>query len=547
MKRLFAIVILAIFFSTFAAADTIHVPQDQPNIQAGINASVNGDTVLVEDNTYYENISFKGRAIVVASHFIVDGDTNHINNTIIDGSKSTDPDSGSTVYFISAEDTNSVLTGFTITGGKGTYVTYDFYNDIDGGGIYIYDSGAKIEYNKITDNHLATEANDLYCGGAGIFGLSRICNLVIRGNEISNNSATATGNAQSFAAGAIVTTEATCIVENNRIQNNELSTPSSTFAFAAGLMVDGWDRQAGNYIVRNNIIHNNRLDPENNGGGGGMVIQNCSPLVYNNIISGNRAHNGGGVWVIHYKAIAKVAPKPRLINNTIINNSAIEFAGGIMMGSSPESCTYLMNNIVAYNTGIPPYDQVIRQGGAGRMVRNCIIEGADYGESNIAADPLLIADSLTNESPAIGAGIFEYDFGDGVVLQSPPNDINGRERPCPAGTNPDIGAWESKYNTPSGVNPQQSIKTPMSFKLEQNYPNPFNPVTTICYELPMSSDVSLNIYNVNGQLIETLVDAHQDAGTYSVQWTAIDASSGIYLYKLIAGDYTEVRKCMLLR
>ena len=531
-----------------AADHVIRVPQDQPTIQAGINASVDGDTVLVAANTYYENINFKGKAITVASHFIMDGDTSHINNTIIDGSQAENPDSASTVYFVSAEDTNSVLTGFTITGGKGTYTTYDIYNDIDGGGIYIWDSGAKIEYNKIINNHLET-ADDRYCGGAGIFGLSRIRNLVIRGNEISNNSATTTGNAQSFAAGAIVSTEATCIVENNRIQHNELSTPSSTFAFAAGLMVDGWDRQTGNYIVRNNIIRNNKLDPENSGGGGGMVIQNCSPLAYNNIISGNKAHDGGGIWVIHYKFTDDmVAPKPRLINNTIINNNAIEYAGGIMMGSSPESFIYLMNNIVAYNTGTPPYDQVVRQNGAGRMVRHCIVQGVDYGASNIAADPMLVADSLSNESPAIGAGTIEYDFGDDVLLKCPAFDINGRERPFPTGSMPDIGAWESNLEFATGIDAETGAEIPEHFALQQNYPNPFNPTTIIAYDLPRPGNVKLTVHNALGQQVAELVHKNQQAGSHSVTFDAEHLPTGIYVYHLqINGEYSIKKKMMLLK
>ena len=134
----FTMFLIVLMFSlNVATADTIRVPQDQPTIQDGINAASNGDMVLAADDTYYENISFMGKAITVASHFIVDGDTNHINNTIIDGSRPTHPDSGSTVYFLSAEDTNSVLTGLTITGGKGTYMRDEIYNDKNGGGIFI--------------------------------------------------------------------------------------------------------------------------------------------------------------------------------------------------------------------------------------------------------------------------------------------------------------------------------------------------------------------------------------------------------------------------
>jgi hypothetical protein len=539
---------LGAFPYNHTVAGTIRVPQDQPTIQDGINAASNGDLVLVADNNYYENINFKGKAITVASHFIMDGDTSHINNTIIDGSKSTNPDSGSTVYFVSAEDTNSVLTGFTITGGKGTYTTYDIYNDIDGGGIYIWNSGAKIEHNKIINNHLAT-ADNRYCGGAGIFGLGRIGNIVIRGNEISNNSATTTGNAQSFAAAAIVTTEVTCIFENNYIHNNVLSAPNGS-AFAAGLMVDGWDHQTGNYIVRNNLIRYNKFDPDSCGSGGGMVIQNCSPIVYNNIKSDNSADWGGGVWVIHFKFTDDmVGPKPRLLNNTIVRNSAIGPGGGILMGSSPESCTYLMNNIVAYNNGVEDYEQVARYGQAERKARNCIVQGFDYGESHINADPMLVADSLSNESPAIGAGALEYDFGDGVVLKCPTVDIHGKARPFPAGSMPDIGAYESILGSPAtGIYLQSNSEIPQLFTMHQNYPNPFNPTTTISYDLPRPGNVKLTVYNALGKKVAELVNDNQVEGSHSVVFDAQDLSSGIYIYQLkIEGRFSEKKKMMLLK
>ena len=98
----------------------VRVPTDQPTIQAGIDAALEGDTVLVAEGTYIENINFKGKAITVSSHFLIDSDTSHILNTIIDGSQPNHPDSGSVVFFVSKEDTNSVLYGFTITGGTGT-------------------------------------------------------------------------------------------------------------------------------------------------------------------------------------------------------------------------------------------------------------------------------------------------------------------------------------------------------------------------------------------------------------------------------------------
>ena len=88
---------------------------------------------------------------------------------------------------------------------------------------------------------------------------------------------------------------------------------------------------------------------------------------------------------------------------------------------------------------------------------------------------------------------------------------------------------------------------PKVFALGQNYPNPFNPQTTISYALPKSCKVFLMIYNIKGQLVETLVNDFQQAGYYSVVWNSEDARSGIYLYRITAGDFTDTKKCVILK
>ena len=127
MKTKLLITILLSCFIISASAQIIHVPLDQPNIQAGINVATTGDTVLVDTGTYYENINFWGKAITVASNFILDGDTNYINNTIINGSQPVNPDFASVVSFTTGEDTTSIISGFTITGGT------DEFEGITGG------------------------------------------------------------------------------------------------------------------------------------------------------------------------------------------------------------------------------------------------------------------------------------------------------------------------------------------------------------------------------------------------------------------------------
>ncbi len=88
---------------------------------------------------------------------------------------------------------------------------------------------------------------------------------------------------------------------------------------------------------------------------------------------------------------------------------------------------------------------------------------------------------------------------------------------------------------------------PVRYTLEQNFPNPFNPTTTIVYNIPGNEPVTLTIYNLLGQKVATLVDEEQPAGSYEVVFKADRFASGVYFYRLIAGNYTEIKRMILLR
>jgi hypothetical protein len=99
---------------------------------------------------------------------------------------------------------------------------------------------------------------------------------------------------------------------------------------------------------------------------------------------------------------------------------------------------------------------------------------------------------------------------------------------------------------------QTSEQKPRQFSLKQNYPNPFNPETTIRYQLAEPGLVRLEIFNLRGQQIRTLVNERRSAGAYSVKWDGRDDSgrsvaSGVFLYRLNAGESTESRKLVLIR
>jgi hypothetical protein len=99
---------------------------------------------------------------------------------------------------------------------------------------------------------------------------------------------------------------------------------------------------------------------------------------------------------------------------------------------------------------------------------------------------------------------------------------------------------------------KDEILLPTKFKLLQNFPNPFNPSTTIGYELSQTTQIELNIYNISGQKIRTIVTGKHPAGTYQVQWDGKNAigqevSSGVYLYRLRTASLVLSRKMLLLR
>jgi hypothetical protein len=88
---------------------------------------------------------------------------------------------------------------------------------------------------------------------------------------------------------------------------------------------------------------------------------------------------------------------------------------------------------------------------------------------------------------------------------------------------------------------------PDQYSLSQNYPNPFNPSTAISYQLPKSGVVKLTVFDVLGREVKTLVNEYKPAGTYEVTFDGSSISSGLYFYRIITGDYTDVKKMMLVK
>ncbi len=270
MKTIYFVLVFFVL-STLLYSTIINVPADQPTIQAGINVATYTDTVLVADGTYYENIDFIGKAITVASNFIIDADPLHIENTIINGSQPVDPDSASVARFTSGEGINSILTGFTMTEGSGVILYYPTSWSYIGGGIYCESSNPFLSYLRITHNNI--ELPNSLGGGICCVNSSPIMeNMTISDNIIENG-----------VGGGIY-----CCFESSPILNN--------------LIING-----------NSAAY-----------GGGICCNSADIIVSNTIITSNTANSGGGIY--------STQSDLNLAGVTISNNFSTNHGAGLYCG-----------------------------------------------------------------------------------------------------------------------------------------------------------------------------------------------------------------------
>jgi hypothetical protein len=372
MRAFFLLLLLTSIECALVSGSTINVPADQPTIQAGLDAASNGDTVLVAPGTYFENINFEGKAVVVRS-------SNGPKETVIDGGKV-----GTCVTFNSGESTRAVLSGFTIRNGVAPV-------GIDGGGINIIFSSPTVTNNVITHNTSCAQGGGLYIVGG---------TPLIKGNTISHNSQTFPCAGGAGGGGIYVAGTGPRIVGNKIVSNS--------WGAGAGITIS-----SGSPLIQGNIIAENRAARTAYGGGINMY-NDSSPVIVQNLIYRNEAAIGAGIYLEQSFG----TPGALIIANTIVDNNGAKgsalFAGGFdsssqiignlfvsFNGSNPVYCdgTYDPNPPVfsfndAFTSGTP-------------LLGSCA--GSIGLSGNISADPQFVSANahvyqLLNGSPAIDAG-----------------------------------------------------------------------------------------------------------------------------------------------
>jgi hypothetical protein len=350
------VTLLLLVNGALLVADTLHVPGDHATIQEGIDAAVNGDTVLVAPGSYVENIDFKGKAITVTSEQGPEA-------TVIQGD-GTD----SVVVIVSSEFTDSVLTGFTVTNGHAQ----------EGGGVRCVATWPTITGNVITGN-TADSGGGLYVQ----YNTPRITHNIISGNTAEEG-------------GGIYCRDGTPKISQNAIKSNTADSGAGVFCHKGAPMISyntftantadsggGFYCNEGSPVLLGNILCANTAYF----GGGFTSHSEDDPVYLNNIICWNTAYQGGGAGCSGY---------PTLTSNTIVENHVLTSEGaGLYISNNYYTHASIANCIIWANTSDypgTPWEQVFPPGpGTVYWISHCVVQGGIPGGTGIIdADPLFV-------------------------------------------------------------------------------------------------------------------------------------------------------------
>lgn len=490
MKKTVMFLALIILLLSPAFAKIYQVPSAFiGTIQGGINVAKNGDTVLVMPGTYYENINFKGKNILVASNFIFDQDDSTILKTVIDGSNK-----ASVVTFNSGEDSTACIQGFTITHGCYWH----------GGGISCRHSSPRIAYNIIRENVanpacIEPEWSFPWSGGEGGGIFCENGKTIIEYNRIVKNQCNPGDESGGTGGGICFFGQVGPLIRYNLIAFNKVVKGINALPLGGGGGIWGGDSCVIN--IYNNTIVNNYADE----GGGGISYVGLLPgsKIFNNII----AFNTEGVRTIY---LANYTFMPLLTYNDFWNNGQGHF---VAFSKEVGDTTWGFNR-----NGVPcdSFHNIIRDplfADVGNSDFNLFVNSPciDAGDPNSPLDP---------DTTIADIGAYYYPHTPTFVRDD-------------KGNLPD--EFELLQNYPNPFNPTTKIKFGVG-SLEFG-----NPVHT-----------TLKVYNILGQLVRTLLDEEKTPGKYEINWDGKDdlgkeVGSGIYFYQVRTRNYTDTKKMVLLR
>ncbi len=346
---------------------------------------------------------------------------------------------------------------------------------------------------------------------------------------------------------------------SNSIFRNAISTFSSASVWAYPLLSFRGDR---NLSFENCEFSNLTMSDDNSHAiqvGAAQFPQQRNDFSFNNCLFSNISSPGGVVVVA-----SRNYPNMNFTNCTFAGNQGDAYT--LMVNGEVNILNSIFDNDTPYQIKVNPMDgnpnehtninidhSLVKDGIDGILPFPVPGNTIDFLPSSISGDPLFVGGfdihdplyySLSEYSPCIDAGT-----PDTTELGLPPYDLAGNWRIW--NNRIDMGCFE--YGAEPWVsNDDPVLPEPVQLTLLQNYPNPFNPTTTISYFLPEAAKAKLDIYNLKGQLVKTLVNVDQAAGKHHAIWngkdsTHRDVASGVYLYRLSSPNKTLTKRMLLMK
>ncbi len=557
-----------------ASASIISVPGDQRTISQAIGAANPNDTILIEDGTYREQIDFGGVDLVVASRFLLDRDRDHITSTIIDGDHN-----GTVINCVSDETSGTKLIGLSIRNGTGRIWIYEDRTFFHGGGaIFIKNASPTFLDCNIYGNTVEEEGSlggGVYCSGSSsVFERCWIKantageggGIYAEGGDIELRNCRFTSNHSNWDhGGGAQLISGGHLIETCYFDSNTTTTGDGAGAFVSGGSLvrnsvfvanhsyDGGGLYCGNAVIENCVFAENSVDRWGGaifgiGGptsitdclflrnhsawdGGALALEYSDPLIRRCLFIDNTADRNGGALYSWDEA------NPLFYNSAAIGNHA---ASAGFAYCSDASSPLVNSSIIIENT-MPSFVFDPEDAPGLVSVAFCDFEGGrdaiqtngngyiDWGRGNIDLDPRFVAEpdsdyQLSENSPCIDSG--DPNF---------PND--------PDSTRTDMGAYyHDQANRVTEGDPIPSVHGLLAL-----YPNPFNSLTEVSFVVNTSKHVTLKVYSLLGEELETIVESELPAGNYSYRLNGSNLSTGIYLVRLNIGGREETAGAVLLR